>query len=66
MTPIAFKELRLALGLTQAELGALLDITATSVGRMERGEQWIEKRTELAMLHLKSCLKLTSRKRRTQ
>lgn len=49
MTPQELRHARKLLQLTQTELGEKLDMTCTSIGRMERGEQVIEKRTELAI-----------------
>jgi transcriptional regulator with XRE-family HTH domain len=43
---------RLALSLTQRELGERLGMTQTSVARMERGEQKIMQTTELSVQYL--------------
>jgi transcriptional regulator with XRE-family HTH domain len=43
---------RLAMGLTQLEFARKLKMTATSVARMERGEQKIMFTTELAIRYL--------------
>ncbi len=37
MTPAEFKRIRLSLGLTQPELGALLGYTPEHISRLERG-----------------------------
>jgi transcriptional regulator with XRE-family HTH domain len=43
---------RLALSLTQRELGERLGMTQTSIARMERGEQKIMQTTELSVQYL--------------
>jgi len=46
------RNVRRQLGWTQAQLAGALGLTETYVGLMERGVHAIEKRTELATLHL--------------
>lgn len=46
------KERRKLAGLSQQELAAEIDMARETVGKMERGEAPIEKRTELAILYL--------------
>lgn len=46
------KRIRKELALTQAELGAALDLTDRAVRLMERGTQPIDRRTALAIRYL--------------
>jgi transcriptional regulator with XRE-family HTH domain len=48
----ALRRVRKALGLTQQGLAEKLHMTATSVARMERGEQPVMFTTELALRYL--------------
>lgn len=52
MTGEELKAHRKALGLTQGEFGAELDMSREFVGEMERGEKLIRRRTELAVKYL--------------
>jgi DNA-binding XRE family transcriptional regulator len=47
------KEIRKHLGLIQADLGRVLDLTRVSIGLMERGDTAIDARTRLAMYYLR-------------
>ena len=49
MTPLALKQARHALQMTQDALAGALGIHQTTVARMEAGRLAIEKRTELAV-----------------
>lgn len=42
------------LGMTQAQLGDALDLTAVMIGLMERGDKEVGKRTDLAVRYLLS------------
>lgn len=44
MTPADIKALRIARGITQAELGELLDCCSDHVSRMERGARTISRK----------------------
>jgi DNA-binding XRE family transcriptional regulator len=46
------KELRHRTGLSQAELAAAIGMSRESIGRMERGSEPVEKRTELAVRYI--------------
>ena len=52
MTRQELKRVRVAMSLTQAELAERLGMTATSIARMERGEQKIMPVTVLAVRYL--------------
>jgi len=52
MTKQELRRARLALSLSQRELGERLGMTQTSIARMERGEQRIMLTTELSVRYL--------------
>ena len=52
MQPEELKAIRTTLGLSQAQLGAALGLTAQYVGFMERGSAPIEPRTALSTLYI--------------
>ncbi|TIT67482.1 MAG: helix-turn-helix transcriptional regulator [Mesorhizobium sp.] len=52
MTGEEMKELRQRVGLSQAELAAAIGMSRESIGRMERGHDILEKRTELAVRYV--------------
>ncbi|MEP9402070.1 helix-turn-helix transcriptional regulator [Sphingomonas sp. VNH70] len=49
MQPAELRTLRKAMGMTQGDLATALDMAVSSIGRMERGELPIERRTDLAV-----------------
>jgi transcriptional regulator with XRE-family HTH domain len=49
MTPAELRSTRQRLGLTQAELAAVLGVTVKTIGRFERGTSAIPVRYELAV-----------------
>ena len=54
MNGMDLRKARLAMGLTQKGLADLMEMTSTSIARMERGEQVILCVTELAIRYLQS------------
>lgn len=54
MQPFKLRELRLALGLTQAQMAEELGMHRNTVACMERGEKPISRRTERTVLLLAS------------
>lgn len=55
MTPAQYRDLRLALGLTQAWLAALLGIPREAVNRREAGKQRITEEAVMAIRSLRKC-----------
>jgi DNA-binding XRE family transcriptional regulator len=52
LTPEMAKALRLTAGMSQAEFAAAIGMSRETVGRMERGREAVEHRTELAMRYV--------------
>src|SRR5690242_11749589 len=52
MRPEHAKALRLQAGMSQAEFGSAIGVARETIGRMERGEESITRRTELAMRYI--------------
>ena len=52
MTGQELTTIRQIMGLEQSSLGELLDLPADAIGRMERDEETIDKRTALAVRYL--------------
>ena len=53
MTSLDFRSLRLALGLTQDELAAILDLSERQIIRYEAGKAPIPRTVEMAMKQLR-------------
>jgi len=64
MKPQELRRARLAMSLSQRELGERLGMTQTSVARMEKGKQRIMQVTELAVKYLALMQKPKRRKGR--
>ena len=55
MTGPEFRALRKTLGLTQAQLGAKLDLHHDRIGQYERGQAPIPRAVEIAVHHFAEC-----------